>query len=101
MASTDGSSIEEITYDYEVGGEKLREQVVKEVVASSALWATIAFLHRSLDSSSLDWKPLQVTIARFKRVSGVWKKQSGFNINSVLQLDKLMEILIKFKALMR
>lgn len=101
MASTDGASLEEVTYDHEKGGEKVREQVAKEVVTSGALWATIAFLHRSLDLGSLDWKPLQVTIARFKRVAGVWQKQSGFNINSIPQLDKLMEILTKFKALMR
>lgn len=101
MASTDGSTIEEITYDYHKDGEQVRMQVAKEVVMKSPVWATIAFLHRSLDISASEWKPLQITVARFKKAAGVWRKESAFNINSLLQLDRLLEVLNKFKALMR
>ena len=101
MASTDGSTIEEITYDYHKDGEQVRMQMAKEVVVKSPMWATIAFLHRSLDIGTDQWKPLQITVARFKKVAGVWKKESSFNINSLLQLDRLLEVLSRFKALMR
>jgi hypothetical protein len=101
MASTDGFTIEELTYDHETGGTRVREQVAKEIVASGPVWATVAFLHRSLDIAKGGWKPLQITVSRFKRVAGAWKKQSSFNINGIPQLDRLMEVLGKFRALMR
>jgi hypothetical protein len=98
MASTDGYTIEEITFDCEVGGEKVREQLAKEVLSATVIWATIAFVHRSLSQRDLDWKPAQITVARFKRISGVWKKQSSFNINSRDQLAKIADFLARHKT---
>lgn len=98
MAATDGTSIEEITFDYREGGEQVREQLAKKVLTATGIWATIAFVHRSLDLGRLEWKAPQVTIARFKRISGVWKKQSSFNINSRKQVDELTTFLNEHKS---
>jgi molybdopterin synthase catalytic subunit len=98
MASTDGRTIEEITFDHEADGEKVREQLAKEVLSATGIWATIAFVHRSLSQRDLEWKPAQITMVRFKRISGIWKKQSSFNINSREQLAKMTDFLARHKA---
>jgi hypothetical protein len=51
-----------------------------------------------LSQRDLDWKPAQITVARFKRISGVWKKQSSFNINSRDQLAKIADFLARHKT---
>jgi len=93
MSATDGKNLEGITFDYEKNGVQVRKQISKKIISSTGSWATIAFKHQDLSCASGEFKNPRVTIARFKKSNGTWKKQSGFNVNSSDQAKGIIDFL--------
>ena len=93
--STDGPTIEALTYDYTKNGVLLRKQVDKKVLNRSATWASVLFVHRDRKSPETDeWKPPKATLVRYRLKEGMWQKQgNGFNINDLKQLDAMISAL--------
>jgi hypothetical protein len=82
-----------LTYDYSKDGMQLRRQLDKKILSNTGVWADIAFLHQDKDMATGGWKPSRITIARFKRVGGIWKKQNHFNVNSAERADGIANLL--------
>lgn len=87
--ATDGRDLTDLTFNYEKGGLLVRRQTGKRVLFDMGLWATVAFKSQDLDLSTGTWKEFKITIARYKRVNGVWRKQSSFNANGPRQAEVL------------
>jgi hypothetical protein len=93
MASTDSKTLEGITFDYEKDGRQVRKEVGKEILFQSGSWATVGVKHQDLSPTTGEFKDPRVTGARFKRVDGVWRKQSGFNVNTREQAEEVIGFL--------
>ena len=87
------SDIESVTYNYSKGGELLRRQLARRVLSDTGIWADVAFLHQDRDMNTDGWKPAKITVVRFKRVDGCWKKQNHLNVNSVARVDQIIHVL--------
>jgi hypothetical protein len=88
-------TLEEVTFDYEKNGMLVRKQISKVVLSQSGTWAMIGAIHKDLSYKDNEYKDSKATIARFKKVNGAWKKQSGFNINNREQAEMIIEFLRK------
>lgn len=95
----DGNSdIGSLTYDYFKDGVQLRRQVDREILSNTGIWADVAFLHQDRDLVTDGWKPAKVTIARFKRINGVWRKQDHLNVNSARRADQVVAVLARWRG---
>jgi hypothetical protein len=90
-------TIDEITMEYSEGGELLTKELDKEIL-SKGLWTTIAFLYQDKDKNSDDFGPKKISIRRYKKIKGVFRMQSKFNVSSLKQATQLTEILSKWIA---
>ena len=95
MASTDGKTLEDISFDFEKNGRLVRKQISKKILSKSGTWATIGVVHQDFSYKDNQFKDPKITVARFKKIDGVWKKQSGFNVNSKEQAESVIKFLHK------
>jgi len=86
-----------VTYDYSKNGVRLRRQLAKEILSNTGVWADIAFLHQDRDLRTDGWKPARITVARFKKIGGFWRKQDHFNANSAARVDRLVAVLTAWR----
>src|ERR1700759_5697250 len=90
-------TIEEVSYNYEDEGKLVRKEIKKEVLTKGA-WATVMFLYQELDRKTEQWGPPKVSIVRFKKSGGVYRKQSSFNISSEKQARQIVDVIEKWYA---
>ena len=77
-------SVDEITWDYEEDGRLVRKELQRQVLSKGA-WSTIMFLYQELDRKTEEWREPKVSIVRFKKWHGSYRKQSGFSISGEKQ----------------
>ena len=97
--ATDGIDLADLTFNYEKGGLLVRRQTGKRVLFNTGLWATVAFKSQDLDLSTGTWKEFRITIARYKKINGVWRKQSSFNANGPRQAEVLESLFQEWKEM--
>jgi len=85
-------TIDEITYDYEEDGRTVRQELDRKVLSKGA-WTTIMFLFREVDRKTDEWRDAKVAIVRYKKVNGVYRKQSNFNITNEKQAGQIVDAL--------
>ena len=90
-------TIEEVSYNYEDEGKLVRREMKKEILTKGA-WATVMFLYQELDRKTEQWGPPKVSIVRFKKSGGVYRKQSSFNISSEKQARQIVDVIEKWYA---
>lgn len=90
-------SIDEISYDYEEDGKLVRKEIEKHVLSKGA-WATIMFLYKEIDRKTEAWRAPKVSIVRYKKWNGQYRKQSGFNISSEKQARQIVSAIEKWYA---
>src|SRR5437016_459230 len=90
-------TIEEVSYNYEDEGKLVRREIKKEILTKGA-WATVMFLYQELDRKTESWGPPKVSIVRFKKSSGSYRKQSSFNISSEKQARQIIGVIEKWYA---
>lgn len=90
-------TIDDISYDYEEDGLLVRKQLDKHVLSKGS-WTTIMFLYQELDKKTEQWRAPKVSIVRYKKWNGVYRKQSGFNISSEKQARQIMETMERWYA---
>jgi len=62
-------------------------------VLSKGAWTTIVFRYQQWEPAKEAYSKDRYSIRRYKKVSGVYKAQSKFNISSSEQAEKLIAIL--------
>ena len=90
-------TIEEVSYNYEDEGKLVRKEIKKEILTKGA-WATVMFLYQELDRKTEAWGAPKVSIVRFKKSGGVYRKQSSFNISSEKQARQIVDVIEKWYA---
>jgi hypothetical protein len=85
-------TIAEVSYNYEDEGKLVRRELKKEILTKGA-WATVMFLYQELDRQSETWGDPKVSIVRFKKSNGVYRKQSSFNISSEKQARQIVDVI--------
>src|SRR5579859_4110108 len=90
-------TIDEVSYNYEDEGKLVRKEMKKEILTKGA-WATVMFLFQELDRKTEKWGPPKVSIVRFKKSNGVYRKQSSFNISSEKQARQMVSVIEKWYA---
>ena len=73
-------------------GKLVRKEIKKEILTKGA-WATVMFLYQELDRKTEQWGPTKVSIVRFKKSGGVYRKQSSFNISSEKQARQIVDVI--------
>ena len=56
------------------------------------------FLYQELDRKTEQWGAAKVSIVRFKKSGGVYRKQSSFNISSEKQARQIVDVIEKWYA---
>ncbi|MFW5487325.1 MAG: hypothetical protein ACNI3A_02715 [Desulfovibrio sp.] len=85
-------NIDDITVDYEEGGQLLVKELDK-VVLSKGAWTTILFRFKQWDNKLEDYGPERYIIRRYRKMQGEYKPQSKFTISSVRQAKMIVEAL--------
>jgi len=86
------STVEELTVEYVENGVTTVKQLGKEVLSKGA-WATVIFKYQDWVPSQNEYSEVKFTIRRYRKVDGIYKQQSKFNISSVDQAKKIIEVL--------
>lgn len=85
-------TIDELTVEWEDDGVVKIKELEKQVLSKGA-WTTIVYKYQDLDRKTDDYGPPKATIRRYRKVKGVYREQSKFNISSAKQARALVEIL--------
>lgn len=86
------STVDEITIRYEEDGVLLVEELDKAILTKGA-WATILFKYRQLDKAKGEFGPTLFSIRRYQKSGGEYRPKSKFNISSLDQAGKIIEVL--------
>lgn len=89
------AEIEELTVNYEEDGRLVRKELDR-VFLSKGAWATVLFRYQELDPKTEQYRAPKAMIVRFRKVNGVYRKQSSFTVSSAKQAMALAEILQKW-----
>ena len=89
------SDIDEVTITYEEDGVEVVKELDKEILSKGA-WATIIFKYQDWDRQKEKYGDEKYTIRRYRKMSGVYRQQSKFNISSKAQAEKIIEALQKW-----
>jgi len=81
-------TLEELTYDYEEDGMLVRKELGRVVLAKGG-WPTMMFLFQELDRKSGQFRAPKMTIVRFKKSRGTYRKHSSFNISGEKQARQI------------
>ncbi len=88
-------SIDELTVNYEEDGILTTEELDKKVLSKGA-WSTILFRFRVWDFKADAYGPDKYTIRRYQKRNGVYQQKSRFNISSVDQAKKIIDVLTEW-----
>jgi hypothetical protein len=89
------STVDEITINFEEDGVLLCKEVQKEVLTKGT-WATIMFKYQDLDRATNSFKAPKISIRRYQKRNGEYKTMSKFNISSIAQAKKVIDVLAKW-----
>lgn len=90
------STVDEITINFsEEDGTQVCKEVEKEILTKGS-WATIMFKYQDLDRTKGEFKAPKISIRRYQKRNGEYKTKSKFNISSIAQAQKVMEVLKKW-----
>jgi hypothetical protein len=90
------STVDEITINFsEEDGTQVCKEVEKEILTKGS-WATIMFKYQDLDRANGEFKAPKISIRRYQKRNGEYKTKSKFNISSIAQAQKVMDVLKKW-----
>jgi hypothetical protein len=89
------STVDEITINFEEEGVLLCKELQKEILTKGS-WATLMFKYQDLDKTTNSFKAPKISIRRYQKRNGEYKTMSKFNISSIAQAKKVIEVLAKW-----
>ncbi|MGQ9537178.1 MAG: hypothetical protein ACUVRX_08780 [Actinomycetota bacterium] len=89
--------IDEVTINYEEDGVQVIQELDREII-SRGTWATVLFRYRQWERSRDGYGPDRFTLRRYRRVGGEYRQQAKFNISSVEQARRIVEVLGRWIA---
>ncbi len=95
MENTNNSTVDDLSVSYYEEGVETVKQLDKEILTKGA-WATIMYKYQDWDKKAEDYGPIKFTVRRYQKSNGIYKMRSKFNISSIEQAKKMIEILNKW-----
>ena len=86
------SEIDELTVNYEDGGELVSRELDKVILTRGA-WSTIIFKYQDLNRTKGEWGPDKYSIRRYQKRNGQYQFKSKFNISSKDQALAIIDAL--------
>lgn len=86
------ATIDEITIAYSENGTETVKELDKKVLSKGA-WTTIMFKYQDWDNAQNDYGPVKFSIRRYQKRNNQYWQKSKFNISSVDQAQKIIDIL--------
>jgi|SRR5450432_1326369 len=80
--------LDELTYDREDDGVLVRKQL-ERVILERGAWATVLFVYQELDRDTGAFHAPRMTIVRFKKWRGAFRKHASFSIEGAQQARQL------------
>ena len=77
-------NIQDVTLDVEEDGELVVETLDKRLLTKGA-WSTVLFKYREWDNRKDQMGQVKFSIRRYRKMKGVYRQQSKFNISSKAQ----------------
>ena len=84
--------VDDLTVQYEDGGEVVIEELGK-VVLSKGSWATVLYKYRQWDNRKNEMSAVKYTIRRYQKRNGEYRQQAKFNISSAKQAQGIVDAL--------
>jgi len=91
------ATIEDLTINYEEDGVQIVKETGKEVLSKGA-WTTILYRYNNLDRKTGEFGKDMYTIRRYQKRQGEYLMKSKFNISSIDQAKKIIDILKKWTS---
>ena len=88
-------TIDDITIEYVEDGVTTVKQLDKEVLSKGA-WTTILFKYQDWDRGKEAYGPIRFTLRRYQKRNDQYLPKSKFNISSVDQAQKIIQILTQW-----
>ncbi len=90
------TTVDEITINYEDENGVLRVKELDKQVLTKGAYSTIMFRYQEYVEASDDYGPEKFSIRRYRKLGGVFKQDSKFNISSVRQANMVIETLTRW-----
>jgi hypothetical protein len=91
------ATIEDLTINYEEDGVQIVKETGKDVLSKGA-WTTILYRYNNLDRKTGEFGKDMYTIRRYQKRQGEYLMKSKFNISSIDQAKKIIDILEKWTS---
>lgn len=85
-------TVDDITISFSENGVETTKELDKQVLTKGA-WTTIMFKYQDWDNAKTDYGPIKYTIRRYQKRNNQYWQKSKFNISSMDQAKKIVEIL--------
>jgi hypothetical protein len=92
MENIDSSTVDDLSVSYFEDGVEVVKELDKQILTKGA-WATVMYKYQDWDKKANDYGPIKFTIRRYQKNNGIYKYRSKFNISSIEQAKKVIEIL--------
>lgn len=92
MENINSSTIDDLSVSYYEDGIEVVKQLDKEILTKGA-WSTIIYKYQDWDKKSENYGSVKFVIVRYQKQNGIYKRRSKFNISSIEQAKKIVEIL--------
>jgi hypothetical protein len=87
--------IDDLTVNYEEDGILVVKEIDKEILSKGA-WTTILFRYQDYDKNTQEYSTDKFTIRRYQKRNGQYQTKSKFNISSIAQAQKIVEVLTRW-----
>jgi hypothetical protein len=84
--------VNDLTIEYVEDGETVVKELDKAVLSKGA-WATLMFKYQEWDRRKEALGQVKFTIRRYRKMRGEYRQQAKFNISSLDQAGKIVEVL--------
>ena len=84
--------LDNLSISYEENGIEVVKELDKAILSKGA-WATVIFRYQDWDRRKETYSDDKYSIRRYKKMAGIYRQQSKFNISSKAQAEKLIEVL--------
>ena len=93
-----GETVDDLTISYMENGLETVKELSKEVLTKGA-WSTLLYRYQEWDQKKECYGPVKFGFRRYQKRDGIYKQKSKFNISSIAQAQKVIEILQSWIAL--
>lgn len=83
-------TIDELTFNLEIDGVLVRKELEKVLISYRGSWATVVYLFTQMNKKTGEYCPPRVSLIKYQRVEGIWKRKLYFNINTTKSAEKII-----------